>query len=105
MATTPPPTKVVISNGDLNNKGAMRASKRIEVDPVFSHCTLAPTAEVDDKEVRDRYRPFILDPVIESTDWVSCLELATVTKLASENLLKTGDALRVLVVYGSLRSR
>lgn len=94
-----------MSNGDLNNTGAMRASKRVEVDPAFSYCTLAPTADIDDKEVRDRYRPFILDPVTESTDWVSRLELATVTKLASENLLKTGDALRVLVLYGSLRSR
>jgi hypothetical protein len=80
-------------NRDLNNKDAMRASKRIEVNPVFSYCILALTAKVDDKEVRDRYRPFILDPVIESTDWVSRLELAIVMKLTLENLLKTGDAL------------
>lgn len=94
-----------MSDGDLNNKGALRASKVVEVDPVFAHCTLAPTAEVDDREVRDRHRPFILDPAIETSDWVSRLELATVTKLASENLLRTGDALRVLVLYGSMRSR
>ena len=105
MAGGPPPTKVAVSNGDLNNTAAMRASKKIEVDPAFSHCTLALTAEEDHKEVRARYRPFVLDPAIESTDWVSRLELATVTKLASENLLRTGDALRVLVLYGSLRSR
>jgi hypothetical protein len=92
-------------NGDLNNTGAMRVSKKIRIDPAFSHHSLAPTAEQDGNDVRSRYRPFILNPSIEKTDWVSRLELATVTKLASENLSKTGEALRVLVLYGSLRSR
>lgn len=95
----------MVPNGDLNNTSAMRETKRIATDPTFSYHTLAPTAEHDDKEVRDRYRPFILSPSIERADWVSRLELATVTKLASEYLHNTGQALRVLVLYGSLRSR
>lgn len=83
----------------------MRTSKKININLAFRHCSLAPLAKVDDKEVRDRYRPFILGPQVESTDWVSRLELATVTELASEHLIRTGERLRVLVLYGSLRKR
>lgn len=94
-----------MSSEDLSKTCEMRVSRKIEINPAFTHCSLALTAAVDDKDVRDRYRPFILDPLVESTDWVSRLELATVTKLALENFLRTGERLRVLVLYGSLRIR
>ena len=81
MATATSLESGTMSNGDLNNTGAMRVSQKIEIDPAFTHCTLASTVEEDEEEVRDRYRPFILKPAIQSTDWVSRLELATVTKL------------------------
>ena len=81
MATATSLESGTMSNGDLNNTGAMRVSQKVEIDPASTHCTLASTVEEDEEEVRDRYRPFILKPAIQSTDWVSRLELATVTKL------------------------
>ena len=93
-----------VSNGDLDNTDAIRASKRIDIDQAFNCCCLAAGPDVDDKEVQERYRPFILDTAVESTDWISHLELSTATKLVLENLLRTGEPLRVLVLYGSLQA-
>ena len=52
-----------------------------------------------------RYRPFLLDDSTRSTDWILALELDTVMKMAQQDLLATGQPLRVLVLYGSLRKR
>lgn len=52
-----------------------------------------------------RYRPFLLDEQTRSTDWISALELETVTEMARRDLLTTSQPLRVLVLYGSLRKR
>lgn len=52
-----------------------------------------------------RYRPFLLDEKTRSTDWISELELDTASKMVEQNLGATGQPLRVLVLYGSLRKR
>jgi arsenic resistance protein ArsH len=66
---------------------------------------IAISAAEDDAEIRKKYRPFLLDPEIESTDWISKLELDTVIDIAEKDLEKTGSRLKVLVLYGSLRKR
>lgn len=52
-----------------------------------------------------RYRPFLLDEKTRSSDWISALELDTVTEIAQKDLQATRQPLRVLVLYGSLRKR
>ncbi len=94
-----------ISNGDLNNVSAMRATDKPQRDPDYAYRTLAIPPSLDDIELRQGYRPFLSHDAIQETDWVSRLELATVTKMAEEDFKKTGERLRVLVLYGSLRKR
>lgn len=94
-----------IIQGDLNNTSSLRDVTHIAPDSEYSFRSLAITETEDNLEVREKYRPFILSPHITSNDWISKLELSTVTKLAEEDLLKTGERLKVLVLYGSLRQR
>lgn len=61
--------------------------------------------EQDDPTVRAKYRPFLIHYQKTVDDWVSNLELDTVTAMAREDLEKTGSRLKVLVLYGSLRKR
>jgi len=69
-------------------------------------CPQLAIAESDDEaEIRAKYRPFLLDPEVESTDWISQLELETAIGMAEADLLKTNSRLKVLVLYGSLRKR
>ncbi|RFU32805.1 hypothetical protein B7463_g3580, partial [Scytalidium lignicola] len=98
------PAKAVI-NGDLNNTTVLRETKPIEVDPEYSFRSFAISEEEDDPEIRDKYRPFILDSLITATDWISKLELGAVAKLAEENIQKTGERLRILVLYAFEASR
>lgn len=93
------------SRGDLNNESAMRATEPPCRDPAFAYHSLAIRSDEDDPEIREKYRPFLLADEIQTTDWVSELELATATKMAYEDLQRTGSRLRVLVLYGSLRKR
>ncbi|KAJ5720134.1 arsenic resistance protein ArsH [Penicillium malachiteum] len=67
------------------------------------HTTLAIPQGEDDAEIRQKYRPFILDDAAE--DWVSTLELTTAMGLAAQELKKSNHRLKVLVLYGSLRQR
>lgn len=96
---------VTTTNGDLNNTSSARASKRPKIDPAFAFRSLAIPITTDDDEVRQRYRPFLLDPAVEASDWVSRLELATAAKMAAQDIERTGERLRVLVLFGSLRQR
>ncbi|KFY03569.1 hypothetical protein V490_00132 [Pseudogymnoascus sp. VKM F-3557] len=89
-------------DGDLNNTSAAREVTRIDVDPAYSYRSLALS---DDETIRKVYRPFLLSPEITSRDWISKLELSTVVKLAEDDFQKTGERLKVLVLYGSLRKR
>ena len=98
------PTKSA-SGGDLNNTSAARATKRPNIDPAFAFRSLAIPANTDNEETRQKYRPFLLDPAVSENDWVSKLELGTVTQMTHQDLEWTGERLRVLVLYGSLRKR
>ncbi|KAL7275627.1 hypothetical protein RUND412_001413 [Rhizina undulata] len=60
---------------------------------------------LSDSECNARYRPFILPEDEARNDWISELELDTVERLAQQDLEATGERLKVLVLYGSLRSR
>ncbi|KAL2013191.1 hypothetical protein VTN00DRAFT_716 [Thermoascus crustaceus] len=62
-----------------------------------------PDAE-DDPEIRNKYRPFILNEE-SPDDWVNNLELDTVLDMVEKYLRSGGERLKVLVLYGSLRRR
>ena len=100
-----PKLAVATSIGDLNNVSAMRATEPPRRDPAFAYRCLAIEPQEDDPVVRRLYRPFLLSDDVQHTDWVSKLELATVTKMADEDLHETGSRIKVLVLYGSLRRR
>lgn len=69
----------------------------------LEHPSLAIPRNEDDAEIRQKYRPFLLDDAAE--DWVSALELTTAMDLAAQELQKSNNRLKVLVLYGSLRRR
>lgn len=98
------PAKPTIT-GDLNQTWAMRATKRPAVDPDFAYRSLAMSICHDVPQLRQQYRPFLLADDIAASDWISKLELSTVTRLASRDMEDSGERLRVLVLYGSLRKR
>jgi arsenic resistance protein ArsH len=92
--------------GDLNNTSAAREHLRPVVDPEYRFRSFAIPAPDDDPVVRQKYRPFLLDDDISASDWIAKLELATAAKMVETELLSLGeDRLKVLVLYGSLRSR
>lgn len=93
-------------HGDLNNTHVMRAAAQLIVDPAYAHKTFAISAQEDDAGTRSSYRPFLLPANFVADDWIANLELSAALKLVeSEILLKNQDRLRILVLYGSLRSR
>jgi len=94
-----------IHNGDLNNTSATRIVTPPKRDPSFAYLSLALPIATDDPELRSKYRPFILSEAAQKTDWIGTLELATVTQLASQDFQLTGQRLKILVLYGSLRER
>ncbi|KAK3933917.1 NADPH-dependent FMN reductase ArsH [Diplogelasinospora grovesii] len=97
---------VMNGHGDLNNSHAARAAVQLTVDPAYSRRSFAIEAHEDDAAIRDSYRPFLLSEAFVADDWVAELELSSVLKLVeSEILAKNQDRLRILVLYGSLRSR
>ncbi|TVY92064.1 NADPH-dependent FMN reductase [Lachnellula willkommii] len=95
------------ANGDLNNLSSMRTVAPPIRDAAFAYLSLAIPASEDNAQVRSEYRPFLLSDDAQQTDWVSQLELATATEMASRDLhtTPTGERIKVLVLYGSLRSR
>ncbi|KAB5585237.1 flavo protein-like protein [Coniochaeta sp. 2T2.1] len=93
-------------HGDLNNTHAIRAAAQLVVDPAYAHQSFAIPPHEDDADIRAKYRPFLLPDEFLTDDWISKLELSTALKLVeSEVLSKNQDRLRILVLYGSLRSR
>ncbi|CAG7972420.1 unnamed protein product [Penicillium salamii] len=66
--------------------------------------TLALSPSEDSPDIRQRYRPFILDKE-EPEDWINKLELNSAVDMAEANLQATNERLKVLVLYGSLRRR
>ncbi|KAL1302419.1 hypothetical protein AAFC00_002813 [Neodothiora populina] len=91
--------------GDLNNTSAMRTHVELEPDAAYLDRSLAISASEDDAEIRATYRPFLLEPEVAENDWVAKLELSTALKMAEEDLRKTGQRVRILMLYGSLRTR
>jgi hypothetical protein len=85
----------------------LRAVALPKRDPEFAYLSLAISAAEDDPLVRSQYRPFLLPEggSAESNDWIKGLELATVTEMAKKDLESTGERIKVLVLYGSLRGR
>lgn len=61
--------------------------------------------EQDDPAIRARYRPFLLSDAVAASDWISRLELDRVIRLSLQDIEQTGQRLRILVLYGSLRTR
>ena len=93
-------------HGDLNNTHVMRAAAQLVVDPAYAHRSLAIPASEDDAAVRANYRPFLLPEEFTADDWIANVELSAALKMVeSEILEKSQDRLRILVLYGSLRSR
>lgn len=93
-------------HGDLNNTHAARPVTKLAVDPAYSHASLAIPAHEDDPAIRQKYRPFLLDPEFAADDWVAHLELSTALRMVQTELLDARrDRLRILVLYGSLRAR
>ena len=92
--------------GDLNNTDAARERLQVLADPEYQFRSFPIHAPDDDPSVRQRYRPFLLDDEISSSDWITKLELATAARMVQTEILSQGkDRIRVLVLYGSLRSR
>ncbi|KAL1998557.1 hypothetical protein VTN02DRAFT_5964 [Thermoascus thermophilus] len=71
--------------------------------PSYYRSLSIPDAE-DDPEIRNKYRPFLLDEE-SPDDWVNGLELDTVLDMVEKHLRSGGERLKVLVLYGSLRRR
>ena len=76
-----------------------------QLNTLAQYPQLAISKAEDDPDIRAKYRPFLLDPEVEATDWISQLELETIIAMAEENMAKTESRLKVLVLYGSLRKR
>ena len=68
------------------------------------HPSLAISENEDNSDIRQKYRPFILEDGA-AEDWVSTLELTTALGMAAKELQKSNNRLKVLVLYGSLRRR
>ncbi|TEA17307.1 NADPH-dependent FMN reductase ArsH [Colletotrichum sidae] len=92
--------------GDLNNSHAGRTAIALAADPAYSYRSLALDCDQDDVEIRKQHRPFLLDGSPATDDWISQLELSTAIKMVQSEILDKGlDRIRILVLYGSLRSR
>ena len=93
------------SQGDLNNTSAARPYISIDLDPEYKYRSLAIAESDDDPKIRKMFRPFLLDKNSNLVDWIEHLELATVIKFAMEDIQRTNERLKVLVLFGSLRQR
>ncbi|KAM0233334.1 hypothetical protein ACHAP5_010421 [Fusarium lateritium] len=93
-------------HGDLNNPHAGRAVIKLAADPAYSYQSLAINVNEDDVGIREQHRPFLFDDSPSTDDWISELELSTAIKMVQSEILDKGlDRLRILVLYGSIRSR
>lgn len=93
------------SQAGLSKTSAARPFMTTEAGAGFEHRSLSIRECDDDPGIRQRYRPFLLDKEGDKADWVDDLELGTVMTMAAENMQRTGDRLKVLVLFGSLRQR
>lgn len=93
-------------HGDLNNSHAARKAAKSVPDPAYCSVSFAIPEGEDDPEIRRRYRPFLLTEEHAKDDWVAVLELSTALKMVESHILDRNlSRLRILVLYGSLRTR
>ena len=93
-------------HGDLNNSFVSRPRVEFVPEPAYNRQSFAISKENDDPDVRQRYRPFLLGETHEVVDWVAELELSTTLKMVESRVINPRqDKLRILVLYGSMRSR
>lgn len=103
-------------NPDLYNDHLLRQPNASDTafltpDSAYDNFTLAIPESEDDPSIRAKYRPFLLPSTVETSDWISKLELSTALKLSAEAIRQPSgegqpqNRLRVLVLYGSLRGR
>ncbi|KAI6779864.1 uncharacterized protein J7T54_001952 [Emericellopsis cladophorae] len=98
--SSPSPEKLVHGHAKDQNPCPPKANGGVIASP-----GLSISEAQDEPATRARYRPFLLDHEGAADDWVSELELDTVTAMAQADLEKTGARLKILVLYGSLRKR
>lgn len=100
------PAVALNSDGDLNNTAAARPVAETTINPAYRYQSFAIEAHEDDATVRNEYRPFLLHDRFAVEDWVARLELSTVLQMVQSEILdrKLGR-LRILILYGSLRTR
>ncbi|KAK3372662.1 flavoprotein-like protein [Podospora didyma] len=92
--------------GDLNNIEAARKHIQLPVDASYQSRSFAILESEDDAKTRELYRPFLLSNDVSESDWVSKLELSTALAMVERDIIAPKkDRLKVLVLYGSLRSR
>lgn len=95
-----------VVNGDLNNTEVLRKTVALPPDPAYLKTSSALPANEDDESIRSTLRPFLLPEDVTANDWISKLELSTALKMSEADFERTGgDRLKVMVLYGSLRSR
>lgn len=106
----PSTLRPAISQSLLRPKYSIRMSSTVSQtvapthQPDVSYRSLALTPSEDNPDIRQKYRPFILDNNA-TEDWVNDLDLTTAADMAEQNLRATNERLKVLVLYGSLRKR
>ncbi|RMY97964.1 hypothetical protein D0864_04561 [Hortaea werneckii] len=94
------------NRGDLNNNSVLRKPvQEFLPDPAWAQRSLAVPEKHDDGDVRAQYRPFLLTQDVADEDWISKLELSTAVRMASAEFERTGERLKILVLYGSMRGR
>lgn len=93
------------SQGGLNGTSTAKPFGTVEAGTDFEYRSLSIRECDDDPSIRKRYRPFLLDKEGNMADWVDDLELDAVASMAAEDMRRTGERLKVLVLFGSLRQR
>lgn len=93
-------------NGHLSSIEALRHTTKQPLDLVPARRTLAVPESEDDRTTRATYRPFLHSVDVASCDWIAKLELTAALKMAEADLERSGgERLKVMVLFGSLRSR
>ena len=98
----------IVPNGDMENTNTAQKATNGIAHPTYTYPFLALAEHDDDPQIRKKYRPFLLDGLDGKTidsDWVSELELDTAMEMAARDLERTGERLKVMVLFGSLRRR
>ena len=94
-----------VPNSDTQSINAVKKTANADVYPTYTNRSLAIAEHDDEPQIRRKYRPFLLDAQTTISDWVSELELNTAMDMAARDLERTGERLKIMVLFGSLRPR